>query len=162
MLQMKKQKIFIPNHLYWDDTPDPHAGLYIERGHVFRDAKSNLCTSPDKFVAATDEEDVENGYMFLEEDFELMKYEDPLIEDLKDAEVKTFNVCVIFLNYNVVSASNMLVYVKFFVIKSSFGLASPWLRDADDSASHSSLGTMIRRRGGEESVCRQHGTLSAG
>lgn len=84
--KIKVQKIHIPNYLYWDDTPDPPSGLCIEKGHVFRKNDQSLCTPPERFLIATEEEEIENRYMFSSDDFENMKYEDPLIKDLKDCE----------------------------------------------------------------------------
>ncbi|GJQ67217.1 hypothetical protein Trydic_g8123 [Trypoxylus dichotomus] len=84
--KIKVQKIHIPNYLYWDDTPDPPSGLCIEKGHVFRKNDQSLCTPPERFLLATEEEEIENRYMFSSEEFENMKYEDPLVKDLKDCE----------------------------------------------------------------------------
>lgn len=85
------QKIHIPNYLYWDDTPDPPSGLCIEKGHVFRKNDQKLCTPPERFLIATEEEEIENKFMFSSEDYENMKYEDPLIKDLRDCEVRDRN-----------------------------------------------------------------------
>lgn len=87
LFQIKLQKIHIPNYLYWDDTPDPPSGLCIEKGHAFRKNDQSLCTSPERLLIPTEEEEIENRYMFSSEEFENMKYEDPLIKDLKECEV---------------------------------------------------------------------------
>ncbi|KAK9686466.1 hypothetical protein QE152_g37174 [Popillia japonica] len=84
--KIKLQKIHIPNYLYWDDTPDPPSGLCIEKGHAFRKNDQSLCTSPERLLIPTEEEEIENRYMFSSEEFENMKYEDPLIKDLKECE----------------------------------------------------------------------------
>lgn len=84
--KMKVLKVHIPRYLYYDDTPDPPSGLSIEKGHVFREPGERLCTPPEHYVFIPDEEDVENGYMFTAEAYDYLKYEDPLIKQLKACE----------------------------------------------------------------------------
>lgn len=85
--KIKVPKVQIPTNLYWDDTPDPPSGLSIEKGHVFRKDKAKLCTPPDHFLSTTDEEDIESGYMFTDEEYDKLKYESPLIKELRSCQV---------------------------------------------------------------------------
>lgn len=80
-------QVNIPKYLYWDDTPDPPSDLSIVNGHIFRGNDVRLCTPPDDFLGIPDDEDVENGYMFTPEEFEKLKYESPLIKELRNCEV---------------------------------------------------------------------------
>lgn len=82
--KIKVPQIYIPNHLYWDDTPDPPSGLSIESGHMFRSGSDRLCSPPDRFLANTDEDELAGGYMFTPEDYARMKYESPLIKQLRE------------------------------------------------------------------------------
>lgn len=81
-------KPHIPQHLYWDDTPDPPSGLSIENGHIFRPGNDRLCTPPDLFLSVTDEEDLENGYMLNRMEFERSRYESDAVKELKGTLVK--------------------------------------------------------------------------
>lgn len=78
----------IPRYLYWDDTPDPPSGLSIEKGHVFRKSYEKLCHCPDKFVSASDEEEVEAGYMFTQDEYQKLKFENSDVTQLKNSEVR--------------------------------------------------------------------------
>lgn len=81
-------KVCIPMYMYEDDTPDPPYGLSIEDGHVLRNEDERTCTPPEVHLAITEEEEIENGYMFLPEDYERkQKYESPLIKELSEVEV---------------------------------------------------------------------------
>lgn len=84
--KIKVPRIYIPTHLYWDDTPDPPSGLTIESGHMFRSGADRLCSPPDRFLATSDEDDMKSGYMFTPEDYARMKYESPLIKELRDCQ----------------------------------------------------------------------------
>lgn len=81
--------------MYWDDTPDPESGLSIEKGHVFRNQGDKLCLPTDKYLQSTDEEELEQGYMMPEEEYRKYKYEDPLVMQLMNCEVK-----IIYLKYS--------------------------------------------------------------
>lgn len=82
-------KVQIPRFLYWDDTPDPPSGLSIEKGHVFRKAHERLCQCPDRFLSVSDEDEIEAGYMFAQDEFEKLKFENENVLELKNCEVKS-------------------------------------------------------------------------
>ncbi|KAF2879553.1 hypothetical protein ILUMI_26619 [Ignelater luminosus] len=84
--KIKVPKVHIPSNLYWDDTPDPPSGLSIEKGHVFRQDGERLCHPADCFINATDEEDIQNGYMFNPEEYEKHRFENPLIKQLRECQ----------------------------------------------------------------------------
>lgn len=86
--KIKIPKVKIPTYIYWDDTPDPPSGLSIEKGHVFRKQQERLCTPPERFFSVGDEEEVESGYMFTEEEFERLRYESELVKELRQCEVR--------------------------------------------------------------------------
>ncbi|KAJ8917437.1 hypothetical protein NQ315_005484, partial [Exocentrus adspersus] len=86
--KIKIPKVKIPTYLYWDDTPDPPSGLSIERGHVFRKQGERMCIPYNEYLESTEEEDVERGYMLSEEEFDKIKYEDPLVKQLMNCEVR--------------------------------------------------------------------------
>lgn len=61
--------------------------MSIEKGHVFRQHHDKLCIPPERFLLSTDEEDIEKGYMFTDEDYDRLKYESDLVKELKNCEV---------------------------------------------------------------------------
>lgn len=76
--------------MYWDDIPDPPSGLSIESGHVFRKATERLCHPPDCILKESTAEDVDRGYMFVEDDYVKLTVENPLITQLRECEVRTY------------------------------------------------------------------------
>ncbi|XP_071052023.1 uncharacterized protein [Onthophagus taurus] len=84
--KIKIPKVHIPKFLYWDDTPDPPSGLGIEKGHWFRSSQPPLCVSAGRFLATTDEEEIENHYMLPEEDYDALIYVDERMDELDDCE----------------------------------------------------------------------------
>lgn len=86
-MQIKIYKVKIPTYLYWDDTPDPPSGLSIESGHVFRKQGEKLCHPVERHLEQTEDEDVEAGYMLLQEDYDKINFESPLIRQLMSCEV---------------------------------------------------------------------------
>lgn len=78
----------IPIYLYWDDTPDPPSGLSIERGHVFRKQGERMCVPYDEYLQSSEEEDIQRGYMLSPEEFDQIKYENPMVKDLMNCEVR--------------------------------------------------------------------------
>lgn len=86
-LQIKIYKVKIPTYLYWDDTPDPPSGLSIESGHVFRKQGEKLCHPVERHLKQTEDEDVAAGYMLLQEDYDKINFESPLIRQLMSCEV---------------------------------------------------------------------------
>lgn len=82
----------IPTYLYWDDTPDPPSGLSIEKGHIFRSAEEKLCIPVDKYLTAAEGEEIENGYMFSDDEYNKIKYESPSVRQLMECQVFIANI----------------------------------------------------------------------
>lgn len=76
----------ISAYLYGDDTPDPPSGLSIERGHVFRKGE-RMCVPYNEYLESTEDEDIERGYMLSPEEFDKIKYENPMVKELMNCEV---------------------------------------------------------------------------
>lgn len=85
---MRKTKVKIPTHLYFDDTPDPPSGLSIERGHIFRSAEEKLCIPADRYLKTEEPEGIANGDTLTEEDYNKFHYESPEVKQLMECEVK--------------------------------------------------------------------------
>ncbi|KAG5894550.1 hypothetical protein JTB14_011087 [Gonioctena quinquepunctata] len=79
-------QVKIPTYLYWDDTPDPESGLSIEKGHIFRGHDERLCVPIARYLDADEEFDISRGYMMTQEEFEKIKYENPLVKQLLSCE----------------------------------------------------------------------------
>lgn len=88
LFQIKIPKVKIPTHLYYDDTPDPESGLTIEKGHTFRGHEEKMCTPHERFLDPSEEEEIDKGYMMTKDDFEDIKYEDPLVKKLFICQVR--------------------------------------------------------------------------
>ncbi|KAF5296092.1 hypothetical protein FQA39_LY02726 [Lamprigera yunnana] len=84
--KMKLPKELVPKRTYPDDTPDPGSGLTIEDGHLFRSGTDELCHSPQCLLDVTNEEDVNRGYMFTEEEYAKFNLESPLIQKLRESQ----------------------------------------------------------------------------
>lgn len=88
LLQIKIYRVKIPTYLYWDDTPDPPSGLSIESGHVFRQQGEKLCHPVELHLGASEDEDIESGYLMDSEHYDKIKYESSLVKRLMACEVK--------------------------------------------------------------------------
>ncbi|XP_074040391.1 uncharacterized protein isoform X2 [Leptinotarsa decemlineata] len=84
--KIKIPQVKIPTYLYWDDTPDPESGLSIEKGHIFRGQDNRLCVPIEKYLEADEDTDIKRGYMLTKEEFETIKYENPLVKQLMTCE----------------------------------------------------------------------------
>ncbi|KAF5308805.1 hypothetical protein FQR65_LT06038 [Abscondita terminalis] len=104
--KIKVQTVYIPKRLYPDDTPDPPSGLSIENGHAFRGAEERLCHSPRAVLRVSDEEDVQRGFMFTDEEYVKLNLEGPLIQRLRNAQVFAF------LNYRFSKFNEYLTNVQ--------------------------------------------------
>lgn len=49
-----------------------------------------MCVPPQIFLEASEEEEIEKGFMMTEEEFEEIKYEDPLVKKLFSCQVIFF------------------------------------------------------------------------
>ncbi|KAJ8952517.1 hypothetical protein NQ318_003313, partial [Aromia moschata] len=85
--KIKIPRVKIPTYLYLDDTPDPPSGLSIEQGHVFRKQGDGMCIPVTTYLQSTEEEDVTKGYMVTQEEYERLKYVDPMVKQLISCEV---------------------------------------------------------------------------
>ncbi|ERL93542.1 uncharacterized protein LOC109537474 isoform X1 [Dendroctonus ponderosae] len=84
--KIKIYRVKIPTYLYWDDTPDPPSGLSIESGHVFRQQGEKLCHPVELHLGASQDEDIENGYLMGSEQYDNIKYESSLVKRLMACE----------------------------------------------------------------------------
>ncbi|KAJ8969683.1 hypothetical protein NQ317_006652 [Molorchus minor] len=85
--KIKIPRVKIPTYLYLDDTPDPPSGLSIEKGHIFRKQGDKMCIPVTTYLQSTEEEDIERGYMMTDEEYEQLRYIDPLVKELISCEV---------------------------------------------------------------------------
>lgn len=85
--KMKVLRPFIPKYLYWDDTPDPPSGLSIESGHRLRPNNERLCIPPELFLATEVSENLADGYMLEQEQYEALHYESEDVKMLRASEV---------------------------------------------------------------------------
>nr|CAI5817922.1 unnamed protein product [Callosobruchus analis] len=79
-----------PTYPDLDEAPNPDLALPMNEGHVLPPTHVKLCTAYEKFLGSMEEsEELEQDeYIIAPEQLEAIRYEDPLLKQLRDCEVR--------------------------------------------------------------------------
>nr|CAI5847602.1 unnamed protein product [Callosobruchus analis] len=88
--KVKVYKMKKPTYPDLDEAPNPDLALPMNEGHVLPPTHVKLCTAYEKFLGSMEEsEELEQDeYIIAPEQLEAIRYEDPLLKQLRDCEVR--------------------------------------------------------------------------
>lgn len=94
--------------------------MTIEKGHAFRTQEEKICVPHEMFLEPTEEEEISKGYMMTKEEFEEIKYEDPLVKKLFQCQVRRDSIVSNYYSDQVQEQKALLIHLFRKILRHDF------------------------------------------